>query len=286
MARYRKIDVRIWNDATFGAFSDDAKLAFLFLLTHPNLTSLGAMRHTKAGLAEELRWSLARFTRTFQALTDARRVQFDPASSLLWLPNFLRYNKPEAPNVVKAWSSAVDLLPECPLREQAIATAEAITKGMGEAFHEAFREGFHKAFRKTMPNQEQEQEQEQYQEQEHTHAARVAGVSVTHGHSPAQRRSMAPWESAIGIDVNQKLHREFAAKLTNVGEPNADAVLLAWYAETEKSHHGVEIGEDAYDFWRKRFAEWRGVTPKAKPADDYWSTVDYTPSKFKTGGAA
>jgi hypothetical protein len=96
---------------------------------------------------------------------------------------------------------------------------------------------------------------------------------------------MAPWESAIGIDVNQKLHREFVAKLANVGEANADAVLLAWYAETEKAHHGVEIGEDAFEFWRKRFAEWRGVTPRERV-----STVqplsDFIPARFKTGGVA
>ncbi len=44
MGRYRKVETRIWNDATFRSLSDDGKLLFLFVLTHPSQTSLGAMR--------------------------------------------------------------------------------------------------------------------------------------------------------------------------------------------------------------------------------------------------
>lgn len=35
MARYRKIDPRIWNDAKFSHLSNDAKLLFIYLLTSP-----------------------------------------------------------------------------------------------------------------------------------------------------------------------------------------------------------------------------------------------------------
>ena len=44
VARYRKIDPRVWNDEKFVSFSDDGKLAFLFVLTHPSMTAIGAMR--------------------------------------------------------------------------------------------------------------------------------------------------------------------------------------------------------------------------------------------------
>jgi len=66
MARYRKIDTRIWNDEKFRAFSDDAQLIFLFLLTHPHMTALGAMRATIPGLAAEKGWTLARFSKGLQ----------------------------------------------------------------------------------------------------------------------------------------------------------------------------------------------------------------------------
>ena len=54
MGRYRKIDPRIWNDEAFRALSDRGKLVFLFILTHPHMTSLGAMRASTLGLAAEL----------------------------------------------------------------------------------------------------------------------------------------------------------------------------------------------------------------------------------------
>jgi hypothetical protein len=65
MARYRKVSVQIWNDALFRTFTDDGKLAFLFVLTHPQMTSLGAMRATVAGLAAELGWKPQRLREAF-----------------------------------------------------------------------------------------------------------------------------------------------------------------------------------------------------------------------------
>ncbi|CAN7259496.1 hypothetical protein LJR130_001061 [Variovorax sp. LjRoot130] len=161
MSRYRKIDQRIWNDEKFRALGDDAKLVFFMLLTHPAMTMLGAMRTTVAGMAEELGWSTEGFREAFQQVLSRGMAEHDPKAHLLALPNFLRYNKPESPNVVKGWASAVDLLPECALKTRVVARSRAYAEGMTEGFRDAFREAFPEAFTKPMPNQEQEQEQEQ-----------------------------------------------------------------------------------------------------------------------------
>ena len=63
MAHYRKVETLIWNDRKFNALSSDGKLVFLFLLTHPNLTVLGAMRSSVMGLAGELQWLFDRLKR-------------------------------------------------------------------------------------------------------------------------------------------------------------------------------------------------------------------------------
>ncbi|MEB0112192.1 hypothetical protein QN397_12595 [Variovorax sp. RTB1] len=162
MSRYRKIDQRIWNDAKFRALGDEAKLVFFMLLTHPSVTMLGAMRATTAGLAEELGWKTEAFRKAFEEVLSKRMVEHDPDAHLIALPNFLKYNKPESPNVVKSWSSALDLLPECNLKTRVVARSKVYAKSMSEAFAEALPE----VFAKTMPNQEQEQEQEQDQEKE------------------------------------------------------------------------------------------------------------------------
>jgi len=160
MARYRKVDPRIWNDAKFMALSERAKLVFFFLLTHPHLTMLGAMRASLAGLAEELGWPAEAFREAFGEAFQKGMVKHDPKACLIWLPNFLKYNRPESPNVVKTWPEAFELLPECSLYRELFQSVKAYAEGLGQAFGKAFAE----AWAKACPNQEQEQEQEQEEE--------------------------------------------------------------------------------------------------------------------------
>lgn len=188
MARYRKIDTRIWNDERFGRLSDDAKLVFLFLLTHPHMTSLGAMRATAPGLAAELNWLVERFQKAFGELVktqansegqsdDHTLVEFDDRACFIGLPNFLKYNGPESPNVVTSWAKSIDLLPECSLKKNLLKRANVCMTTRGEKFIEAWegvlqslpeslREGFVEPFPKTMSNQEPEPEQQQEHKQE------------------------------------------------------------------------------------------------------------------------
>lgn len=152
MSRYRKIDPRIWNDAKFASLSDNAKLVFFMLLTHPNMTALGAMRATIPGLAAELNWTTEAFREAFGEALAKAMAKHDERACLIVLPRFLKYNSPESPNVTKAWIGAIDLLPECDLKTEVIQQAKAYAEGLPEAFGKAFRE----AFAKAMPNQEQE----------------------------------------------------------------------------------------------------------------------------------
>lgn len=141
MAKYRKIDPRIWNDKKFRSFTDDGKLVFLFLLTHPHMTSVGAMRTTQPGLAAELNWRPERFTTAFASLEDAEVIRFDSHATFLWLPRFVRYNQPESPNVVAAWRGQLDELPECELLDQLKSTLESEIAQLGRAFADAWTHG-------------------------------------------------------------------------------------------------------------------------------------------------
>lgn len=162
MSRYRKIDTRIWNDKKFNSLTDDAKLVFMYFLSHQHLTYIGAMRATAPGLACEMRWDAGRFKLAFDQITSLNMAKYDESCSFLWLPNFIKYNRPESPNVVKSWDQLLDYLPECDLKDELIASVRAFVKTMTAAFSEALP----KAFLKGMPYQEQEQDQEQEQEQE------------------------------------------------------------------------------------------------------------------------
>lgn len=170
MARYRKIDPRIWNDEKFASLSHEGQRAFLFILTHPSMTSLGAFRATKEGIEAELGIDEKGFAKPFQELLSKGLIKYDESCFLVFAPNFLKYNQPENPNVVKGWAGCLDLLPECPLlvevlqRAKSCASANSKTfKAFSEALGrvtETLSERYAKQLSKGLAIQEQEQEQE------------------------------------------------------------------------------------------------------------------------------
>ena len=146
MAHYRKIDVRIWNDAKFNILPHLGKLIFVLLITHPSMTMLGAMRTTPEGLAAELNEDLEAFREAFEEVLSKGLAKYDRAASCVWLPNFLKYQSAESPNVIRNWVSQVEFIPECQLKTLAIAGLRAYAEGLSEPFAKAFREAFTKAF--------------------------------------------------------------------------------------------------------------------------------------------
>lgn len=184
MARYRKIDPRIWNDEKFRMLSHEAQRIFFFVLTHPSMTALGAFRISKSGMAEEVGLDAKGFAIPFGELLSKGLLKYDDNAFLIFAPNFLKYNAPENPNVIKSWFGAWDLIPESPLKIEVLSKAQqsasATTAGLN-AFNNAFqnvlnntasensfetvsdtlKKGYAKPFGKGMPKQEQEQEQEQ-----------------------------------------------------------------------------------------------------------------------------
>ena len=142
MGRYRKVDSRIWNDAGFMALSDDAKLTFLFIMTHPGQTSLGAMRASVPGLAAELRWTEKRFLNSLSESLAKKMIQHDASASFLWLPNFLKYNRPESPNVIRSWGNSLDLIPECTLKHTLMQSVSGFVADMPQSFNKVLPDAF------------------------------------------------------------------------------------------------------------------------------------------------
>jgi len=180
MAKYRKVDPRIWNDEKFRALSDSGKLVFLFVLTHPHMTSLGAMRASVPGMAAELVWKVKAFREAFGEGCSVGLVQYDEKASFVGVPNFLKYNGPESPNVIRSWGDAWDRLPECELKDQLPQKLKGFAEGLTEGFQKAWLDiekafpkpfqslskAFPKALGKVPYARDREQEQEQEQEQE------------------------------------------------------------------------------------------------------------------------
>ena len=222
MARYRKISPCIWNDAKVRGLSDKGKLTLFLLLTHPNMTSLGALRANLPGLACELGWKTSVFARAFRELLDCGMARQDADAQLIWFPKFLRHNAPESPNVVRGWAAAFEELPECPLKLDVLAGAWATLAAFGEGFRDAFREVFgevlpkpcekpsaslpeilSEGFRQPCPNQEQEQEQEQEQKKTPSPLTSSRKPDTRRGeeHAPAAQPVLAPRTARAGADA-------------------------------------------------------------------------------------
>ena len=151
MAKYRKIDPRIWNDAKFLRIGPMGQMLFLYVLTHPNMTMLGMLRSTKEAIAFERGWDLLAFNQVFELALRLGLLEYDPVG-LIACPNFLKYNEPESITVVKSWGKIQDFLPECDLYFKYLNRAKEYCKNRGKAFEKSFNEAFSEA--KFEPNLE------------------------------------------------------------------------------------------------------------------------------------
>ena len=189
MSRYRKIEVRMWADEKIrrlSGFKPSGLALWMYLLTGPHTGPIpGLFRVSEAGMAEELGWDLKAFREAFREVFQEGLIEASLESHLLWIPNAIRYNKPESPNVIRSWRTELDILPECPLKTAAVEGLFSFIKSLGKPYEQAFLEiagtlltklagkplpkPSRKASRKASgnpspnptPNQEQEQEQEQ-----------------------------------------------------------------------------------------------------------------------------
>src|SRR5262249_35083991 len=145
------------------------------------------------GLAAELGWQPKAFREAFGEAFAKGMVKHDERASFVWLPNFLRYNGPESPNVVKSWAASLDLLPECALKIELLCRVKAFAEALPEAFAEALPE----AFAKSMPNQEQEQEQKQEQKKEDSAELELnpARISLSKTFASRHQKTNAAWPS-------------------------------------------------------------------------------------------
>ena len=261
MARYRKIDPRIWNDEKFASLSHEGQRAFLFILTHPSMTSLGAFRATKEGIEAELGIDTKGLSKPFQELLSKGLIKYDESCFLVFAPNFLKY-QPENPNVVKGWAGCLDLLPECPLLAEVLQraklcasanskTSKAFSEALGRVT-ETLSERYAKQLSKGLAIQEQEQEQEYKDVSDETSSSANANVrecesaednqtdlfekgvaAATVGRAPAPKNGQTESKPLSGLEHHPApkvgpnpadAHPEIASETPQIGESDpADA---------------------------------------------------------------
>ena len=154
--KYRAIHCRMWNDAKFQSLSDKAKLLFLYLITHPNQTALGAFRSSVSGLCSELGWEPfpEPFREPFNELSRNGFTVVNENACYIEVTNFLKYNRPANPNAVKAMAKAVEMIPECEEKTKLIQKVMSFLEQFPEPFREPFNVPIQKPFSNSSPNKE------------------------------------------------------------------------------------------------------------------------------------
>ncbi len=150
MTRYHNIHCKIWNDDKFPFISDDCKLVFFHLLTTPYSTPFGLFKAPVEALAAELRWDFKRYSKAFQEAFKEGFVKYDSKYHLIYIPNFLKYNRPYNTNVLISWIKIYDELPNCHLKDEFYQSFKVFMEAVSEAFQKAFQEHFEKPSRKVL----------------------------------------------------------------------------------------------------------------------------------------
>lgn len=142
--KFRKIATSIWSDGTFIGLSQDAKFTWLFILTHPALTSFGALALPLECLASQLAFGKARAAKALGELAPmlAGNPEAPGLAQVYYCKNFLKHNAPENPNVIKSWAGGFETLPEGSIRDQILADLAECARQKGAAFIAAFHEAF------------------------------------------------------------------------------------------------------------------------------------------------
>jgi hypothetical protein len=158
--RYRRMLPSVYQSAAFRALSapqPNGQTLLVYLKTGPESVSIpGVVAAGEAALAEALGWPLRAFRRVFRELEAADLARADWSARLVFLPAQVVETPPDNPNMVKAWRSAFDELPECPLRTEAFETVRTILETVGPEFLQPFTQ----PLRDRMANQKQKQKQD------------------------------------------------------------------------------------------------------------------------------
>lgn len=244
MARYRKIDVRIWNDRKFRSLSDNGKLAFILLLTHPDTTQIGTIRTRASNLADELGWSSDAMSHAILEAKSKGMIDADEKAGLMVINNFLKYNAPSSPNAFKSWCELIDLMPECDLLDRHVAGLKAFVDGLSLGMKKAIPNDLLDAIRDAIqhaneqPSRIQEQEQKQEQEQEKEQEKKVAPTNEVAETSLAETETeKVSLSSAPSLETSRKKTTKKAAKASAVLKCPEDVPEELWKDFLEHRKH-------------------------------------------------
>jgi len=114
MARYRKIDPRIWNDEKFVSLSPEEKLLAIYAITAQS-NRCGIFFFSPALAIEQTGMVSDSYAIAIFKVVEALKWVYDSSKKVLFLPTWWRYNPPENPNHLKGCLEDIHEVPQTEL---------------------------------------------------------------------------------------------------------------------------------------------------------------------------
>lgn len=114
--RYHRVFSRIWTSADFRRWTDDGRLAALYVLTCPHRNTEGLFRLPLPLAQHDLGWTTERTTTALAELERSDFIATDPDADLVWLVNAVKWNTPKGPKQIKGAVNALADVPSSMLR--------------------------------------------------------------------------------------------------------------------------------------------------------------------------
>ncbi len=127
--RKRLVGTDHHNDEAFLDLSRDARLVYLHLITHPQMTSLGLLRMTVGGLADECDLDRQSCDVALRDLAAIGRIEVGKRCVAL-SADYLE--EPANPSVVMGWGRIIDLLPSTDLVRRRVDRAVSMVRERAE----------------------------------------------------------------------------------------------------------------------------------------------------------
>jgi hypothetical protein len=151
MAKYRKVDPRIWNDEKFQSLPPADKLLAVYCLT-AQANRIGIFKFSVALASEDLGMPADEVRERLDRVCHTLSWPLDSSRRVLYFPTWWKYNNPGSPKTLVGILSDVHDVPQTPLLEQFKHNTKHLSDSLSDTLCDFFVKG--------MPSQEQEQEQE------------------------------------------------------------------------------------------------------------------------------
>lgn len=160
MSRYIRIASKFWTDEKTIKLPEDARFLFLYLLTSPHSNMVGYYYLPKLYACHDMGWEMERFTKAFTKLLEERLIYYCDTTSVILVPNFLKYNPIQNKNQAIGAVKAVQELPTNTLFPLFMQCLERFAKPFTKPFEEAFPERYANTETDTETETETETEEE------------------------------------------------------------------------------------------------------------------------------